>query len=210
MAKIRVVIDWYRFPITIDRLIGIDWLQIRFRYVSKSTSWRNRRVNIASLYAFKVFQRLQENNALFLLLLQRPVHIYPFSISLRGSSSSDCRWASCPRWLNGGNSSTRAGRISFANFVSRLGPPKNGGWSDHPPFLGGLFEVAVPIDSNRWTVFVWFIDWSSIDRYQSIPINSFYRLISIDRLVFRSSISIDWIPREIWKDHENSKSAIAE
>ena len=28
MAKIRVVIDWYRLSIPIDKLIGIDWLQI--------------------------------------------------------------------------------------------------------------------------------------------------------------------------------------
>ena len=28
MAKIRVVIDWYRFPITIDRLIYIDWYRL--------------------------------------------------------------------------------------------------------------------------------------------------------------------------------------
>ena len=39
------------------------------------------------------------------------------------------------------------------------------------------------------------IDWSSIDRYQLIPINWFYWLILIDRLVFRSSISIDWTPQ---------------
>ena len=32
MAKIYVVIDWYRFPITIDRLINIDWLQISSRF----------------------------------------------------------------------------------------------------------------------------------------------------------------------------------
>ena len=28
MVKIRVVIDWYRLSIPIDKLIGIDWLQI--------------------------------------------------------------------------------------------------------------------------------------------------------------------------------------
>ena len=28
MAKIRVLIDWYRLSIPIDKLIGIDWLQI--------------------------------------------------------------------------------------------------------------------------------------------------------------------------------------
>ena len=28
MVKIRVVIDWYRFPITIDRLIDIDWYRL--------------------------------------------------------------------------------------------------------------------------------------------------------------------------------------
>jgi len=28
MAKICVVIDWYRLSIPIDKLIGIDWLQI--------------------------------------------------------------------------------------------------------------------------------------------------------------------------------------
>ena len=28
MAKIRVVIDWYRFPITVDRLIDIDWYRL--------------------------------------------------------------------------------------------------------------------------------------------------------------------------------------
>jgi len=27
MAKIRVVIDWYRLSIPIDKLIGNDWLQ---------------------------------------------------------------------------------------------------------------------------------------------------------------------------------------
>ena len=28
MAKIRVVIDWYRYPITIVRLIDIDWYRL--------------------------------------------------------------------------------------------------------------------------------------------------------------------------------------
>ena len=28
MAKILVVIDWYRFSITIDRLIDIDWYRL--------------------------------------------------------------------------------------------------------------------------------------------------------------------------------------
>ena len=31
MAKIRVFIDWYRFPIAIDKLTDIDWLQISSR-----------------------------------------------------------------------------------------------------------------------------------------------------------------------------------
>ena len=34
MAKIRVVIDWYRFPITIDRLIDIDWYQLVVDFVA--------------------------------------------------------------------------------------------------------------------------------------------------------------------------------
>ena len=53
--------------------------------------------------------------------------------------------------------------------------------------------------ANRWTVFVWLsIDHRLTDtnQYYSIPINSFYRLILIDWLVFRSSISIDWKQRE--------------
>ena len=33
MTRIRVVIDWYRFPITIDRLIDIDWYQLVAEYV---------------------------------------------------------------------------------------------------------------------------------------------------------------------------------
>ena len=67
MAKIRVVIDWYRFPIIIDKLIGC-----RFHHVSKSTSWQNRRLNITPLYifvrincqhiSFSCFERSQENN----------------------------------------------------------------------------------------------------------------------------------------------------
>ena len=34
MAKIRVVIDWYRFPITIDRLIAIDWYRLLADFVT--------------------------------------------------------------------------------------------------------------------------------------------------------------------------------
>ena len=34
MAKIRVVIDWYRFPITIDRLIDIDWYRLVVDFVA--------------------------------------------------------------------------------------------------------------------------------------------------------------------------------
>ena len=32
MAKVRVVIDWYRFSITIDIIIDNDWLQISSRF----------------------------------------------------------------------------------------------------------------------------------------------------------------------------------
>ena len=52
---------------------------------------------------------------------------------------------------------------------------------------------------NRWTVFVWLLTdhrLTDTNQYQSIPINSFYWLILIDWLVFRSSISIDWKKRE--------------
>ena len=48
-----------------------------------------------------------------------------------------------------------------------------------------LFRGPVLIDANRWTIFVWL----SIDRYQLTNFIDWYRL------VFRSSISIDWIPR---------------
>ena len=34
MAKILVVIDWYRFPITIDRLIDIDWYRLVVNFVT--------------------------------------------------------------------------------------------------------------------------------------------------------------------------------
>ena len=34
MAKIRVVIDWYRFAITIDRLIDIDWYRLVADFVT--------------------------------------------------------------------------------------------------------------------------------------------------------------------------------
>ena len=52
---------------------------------------------------------------------------------------------------------------------------------------------------NRWAVFVWLLTdhrLTDTNQYYSIPINSFYRLILIDWLVFRSSISIDWKQRE--------------
>ena len=34
MAKIRVVIDWYRFSITIDKLIDIDWYRLVADFVT--------------------------------------------------------------------------------------------------------------------------------------------------------------------------------
>ena len=34
MAKIRVVIDWDRFPKTIDRLIDIDWYRLVVNFVT--------------------------------------------------------------------------------------------------------------------------------------------------------------------------------
>ena len=34
MATIHVVIDWYRFPITIDRLIDIDWYRLVVDFVT--------------------------------------------------------------------------------------------------------------------------------------------------------------------------------
>ena len=34
MAKFRVVIDWYRFSITIDRLIDIDWYRLVADFVT--------------------------------------------------------------------------------------------------------------------------------------------------------------------------------
>ena len=34
MPKIHVVIDWYRFPITIDRLIDIDWYRLVVDFVT--------------------------------------------------------------------------------------------------------------------------------------------------------------------------------
>ena len=41
MAKIRVVIDWYRFPITIDRLIDIDW----YRLVADFVTFQNQQAD---------------------------------------------------------------------------------------------------------------------------------------------------------------------
>jgi len=98
-----------------------------------------------------------------------------------------------------GNSSTRAtGCIlcvektgsEFVLPISSPGLPKNGGWSDRWR-AWHLFEVAEPIDSNRWTVFVrlsighrladtnryqstnfidwhWLIDWISDHWFPSI------------------------------------------
>ena len=34
VARVRVVIDWYRFPITIDRLIDIDWYRLVVDFVT--------------------------------------------------------------------------------------------------------------------------------------------------------------------------------
>ena len=34
MAEIHVVIDWYRFPITIDRLININWYRLVADFVT--------------------------------------------------------------------------------------------------------------------------------------------------------------------------------
>ena len=52
MTKIRVVINWYRFPITINRLIDIDWLQFSSRFkIYKLTEYC---INITSLYALIV------------------------------------------------------------------------------------------------------------------------------------------------------------
>ena len=34
MAKVCVVIDWYRFRITIDRLIDIDWYRLVVDFVT--------------------------------------------------------------------------------------------------------------------------------------------------------------------------------
>ena len=52
ITKIRVVINWYRFPITINRLIDIDWLQISSRFkIYKLTEYC---INITSLYALIV------------------------------------------------------------------------------------------------------------------------------------------------------------
>ena len=56
MAKIRVVIDWYRFPITIDRLIAIDWYLLVADFVTfqNQQPGGNRHINITSLYALIV------------------------------------------------------------------------------------------------------------------------------------------------------------
>ena len=46
MAKIRVVIDWYRFPITIDRLIDIDW----YRLVADFVTFQNLQADGIDIY----------------------------------------------------------------------------------------------------------------------------------------------------------------
>ena len=99
MAKIRVVIDWYRFPITIDRLIDIDWYRLVVDcHVSKSTSWPNRRINITSLNTLIVntfyFDALNVNRTIL-----SSFSYYNGPKESRGSTSSDCRWLSCPGWL---------------------------------------------------------------------------------------------------------------
>ena len=58
MAKIHVVIDWYRFPITIDRLTNIDW----YRLVADFVTFQNLQADgigtnitsLSSLYALIV------------------------------------------------------------------------------------------------------------------------------------------------------------
>ena len=52
ITKIRVVINWYRFPMTINRLIDIDWLQISSRF--KIYKLTEHCINITSLYALIV------------------------------------------------------------------------------------------------------------------------------------------------------------
>ena len=50
MAKITVVIDGHRFPITIDRLIDIDWYRLVADFATFQ-NLRNRHINITSSYA---------------------------------------------------------------------------------------------------------------------------------------------------------------
>lgn len=77
-----------------------------------------------------------------------------------------------------------------------------GKWVIQVPEQWGIFFALRRLGRNcvnRWTVFVWLLTdhrLTDTNQYQSIPINSFCRLILIDWLVFLSSISIDWKQRE--------------
>ena len=103
MAKIRVVIDWYRFPITIDRLIDIDWLQISSRFKIYKLTGELRHINIASLYALVNTFYFKALNVDRRTILSSYCYYNALSACIRfpfrGSTSSDCRWASCPRWV---------------------------------------------------------------------------------------------------------------
>ena len=50
MAKIHVVIDWYRFPITIDRLINIDW----YRLVADFVTFQNLQADGIGTYKYYI------------------------------------------------------------------------------------------------------------------------------------------------------------
>ena len=63
-------------------------------------------------------------------------------------------------------------------------------WLEMPRQVGIFKYTSNGVYSLHWE------DWVDTNQYYSIPINSFYRLILIDWLVFRSSISIDWKQRE--------------
>ena len=73
--------------------------------------------------------------------------------------------------------------------ISSPGLPKNARWSDRKR-AWCLFKVAVPIDSNRWKVFVWF----SIDHW--LTDTNQYQLLNIfiDWYQFIDWFSNHWFP----------------
>ena len=93
MGKIRVIIDWYRFPITIDRLIDIDWYRLVVDFVTSQNLQADGigAINITSLYALIVntfyFNAMNFNMRTILSSFS----YYNAPREARGSTSSDCR-----------------------------------------------------------------------------------------------------------------------